>query len=141
MPNFSPPRSRHAHDVFRLFLIILVVILAIGKAVEKADLTEVSIAKGEIRSKWEKNDMQAATNLPYKLLYASIADLTGIDKKTVRRTAKKLTERGWFGVVKKIGIHYNPIKINQNKLVMFNEWELDQFGRLLTRFDNARNAH
>jgi hypothetical protein len=141
MPNFSPPRSRHAHDVFRLFLIILVVILAIGKADEKADLTEVSIAKGEIRSKWEKNDMQAATNLPSKLLYASIADLTGIDKKTVRRTVKKLTERGWFGVVKKIGIHYNPIKINQNKLVMCNEWELDQFGRLLTRFDNARNAH
>ena len=56
MPNFSPPRSQHAHDVFRLFLIILVFIPAIEKVDKKADLTDVSIAKGVIRSKWDKND-------------------------------------------------------------------------------------
>ena len=96
---------------------------------------------GEIRSKWEKNDIQGASNLPFKLSYASIADLTGIDKETVRRSVKKLTEQGWFEVDKKTGIHYSPTKTNQDKLVMFNEWELNQVGRLLTRLNNTRKKH
>ena len=91
----------------------------------------------EIRARWEKNDMQGYSDAPLKLSYAAIADLTGIDKETVRRAVKKLAEQGWFEVDKQSGIHYRPTQSNQEKLVMFNEWELSQFGRLLSRFNNA----
>ncbi len=76
----------------------------------------------EIRSKWEENDMIGASNLPLKLSFASIAELTGIDKETVRRAAKKLAEQGWLNIDQKTGVHYNPSQSNQEKLVTFNEW-------------------
>ena len=95
---------------------------------------------GAIRAKWEKNDMQGEGDTPLKLSYASIAELTEIDKETVRRTVKKMAEQGWFEVDQKTGIHYNPTQSNQDKLVMLNEWELIQFGRLLSRFNNALKA-
>ena len=94
----------------------------------------------EIRSKWEKNDLVGASDLPLKLTYASIAELTGIDKETVRRSVKKLAEQGWFKVDYQTGIHYNPSQSNQDKLVVFNEWELAQVGRLIRRLNNAQNA-
>ena len=95
---------------------------------------------GEIRSKWEKNDLIGESDPPLRLSYASIAELTGIDKETVRRSVKKSAQQGWFEINQKTGIHYNPTTLNQNKLVMFNEWELSHFGRLLSRLNNARKA-
>lgn len=94
----------------------------------------------EIRLKWEKNDLVGVSDLPLKLTYSSIADLTGIDKETVRRAVKKLAEQGWFKIDYQTGIHYNPNQSNQDKLVVFNEWELAQVGRLLSRLNNAQNT-
>ena len=90
----------------------------------------------EIRSKWEKNDIKGAGDLPLKLSYASIAELTGIDKETVRRAVKKLAEQRWLEIDQKTGIHYSPAQSNQERLVMFNEWELAHLGRLLDRLNN-----
>ena len=99
-----------------------------------------SKAYSEIRSKWEKNDIKGLMDLPLKLSYASIAELTGIDKETVRRAVKKLAEKGWVKMDQKTGIHYNPTQSNQNKLVMFNEWELAQLGRLLKRVNDFQDT-
>ena len=38
----------------------------------------------------EKNDIKGTNDLALKLSYASIAELTGIDKETVRRAVKKI---------------------------------------------------
>ena len=94
----------------------------------------------EIRLQWEKNDLRITSNLPLKLTYASIAELTGIDKETVRRAVKKLAKLGWCKIDHRTGIHYNPIQSNQDKLVIFNEWELAQVGRLTSRLNNAQDA-
>jgi hypothetical protein len=91
----------------------------------------------EIRGAWELGDQASISVLPQKLSFAAIADITGIDKETVRRSVKKLEERGWFSVEQKTGISYNPSQINQDKLVSFNEWEVTHLGRLLKRLDNA----
>ena len=99
-----------------------------------------SNAYSEIRSKWEKNDMEGANDLALKLSYASIAELTGIDKETVRRAVKKLAEQGWLEMDQKTGINYNPTQSNQDKLVVFNEWEITQLGRLLKRINNFGNT-
>ena len=99
-----------------------------------------SEAYSEIRSKWEKNDIQGASDLPLKLSYASIAELTGIDKETVRRAIQKLAEQGWVEINHKTGIHYNPTQSNQDRLVIFNEWELAQLGRLLQRMTDSQNT-
>ena len=98
----------------------------------------VSENYSEIRSKWEKNDIKGAGDLPLKLSYASIADLTGIDKETVRRAVKKLAEQRWLQIDQKTGIHYNPTQLNQEKLVLFNEWEIAQLGRLLKRVTDSQ---
>ena len=99
-----------------------------------------SKAYSEIRTKWEKNDIKGRRDLPLQLSYASIAELTGIDKETVRRAVSKLAERGWVEIDRKTGIHYNPTQLNQDKLVMFNEWELAQLGRLLKRVNDAQDT-
>ena len=100
-----------------------------------------SEAYGEIRSKWEKNDIKGAGDLPLKLSYASIAELTGIDKETVRRAVKKLAEQRWLEIDQKTGIHYSPAQSNQERLVMFNEWELAHLGRLLDRLNNSKKVY
>ena len=92
----------------------------------------------EIRSKWEKNDIKGAGDLPLKLSFSSIAELTGIDKETVRRAVKKLAEQRWLEIDQKTGINYNPTQSNQEKLVMFNEWEIAQLGRLLKRVTDSQ---
>ena len=97
-----------------------------------------SEAYSEIRSKWEENDMLGASDLPLKLSFASIAELTGIDKETVRRAVKKLADQCWLEIDQKTGIHYNPTPSNQDKLVMFNEWEIAQLGRLLKRVTDSQ---
>ena len=78
--------------------------------------------------------------MPQKLSFAAIADITGIDKETVRRSVKKLEEQRWVVIDPKTGISYNPSKINQDKLVSLNEWEITHFGRLLKRLNDASNA-
>ena len=80
-----------------------------------------------------------ASDWPQKLSFAAIADITGIDKETVRRSVKKLEEQGWVAIDPKAGISYNPSKINQDKLLALNEWEITHFGRLLKRLNNANN--
>ena len=71
-----------------------------------------------------------------KTLYAAISDMTGIDKETVRRSVKKLEEHGWLSIDGKTGINYEPLTSNQDKLLMFNEWEIAQLGRLLKRVND-----
>ena len=93
----------------------------------------------EIRGAWELGDQTSITDLPQKLSFAAIADITGIDKETVRRSVKKLEEQRWVAIDKKTGISYKPSKINQDKLVSLNEWELTHFGRLLKRLNDADN--
>jgi len=93
----------------------------------------------EIRGAWEQGDQTLISDLPQKLSFAAIADITGIDKETVRRSVKKLEEQGWLVIDQKTGISYNPSQINQGKLLNLNEWEIIHFGRLLKRFDDARN--
>ena len=93
----------------------------------------------EIREAWEQGDQTLISDLPQKLSFAAIADITGIDKETVRRSVKKLEEQRWVVVDQKAGISYNPSKINQDKLVALNEWELTHFGRLLKRLNDADN--
>ena len=94
----------------------------------------------EIRGAWELGDQASISVLPQKLSFAAIADITGVDKETVRRSIKKLEEQGWVVVEQKTGISYKPSQINQDKLVSFNEWEVTHLGRLLKRLDNEVNA-
>ena len=94
----------------------------------------------EIRGAWELGDQSSFSDLPQKLSFAAIADITGIDKETVRRSVKKLEEQRWVVIDPKTGISYNPSKINQDKLVSLNEWEITHFGRLLKRLNDASNA-
>ena len=94
----------------------------------------------EIRGAWEQGDQTLISDLPQKLSFAAIADITGIDKETVRRSAKKLEVQGWLSIDQKTGISYNPSQINQDKLVGFNEWEVTHLGRLLKRLNDASNA-
>jgi CRP-like cAMP-binding protein len=93
----------------------------------------------EIRGAWELGDQTSISDLPQKLSFAAIADITGIDKETVRRSVKKLEEQRWVVIDQKTGINYNPSKINQDKLVSLNEWELTHLGRLLKRLNDADN--
>ena len=91
----------------------------------------------EIRGAWELGDQTSISDLPQKLSFAAIADITGIDKETVRRSVKKLEEQRWVVIDQKTRISYKPSKINQDKLVSLNEWELTHFGRLLKRLNDA----
>ena len=86
-----------------------------------------------IRKKWEVGGADIQTKMPQKLSYAAISDITGIDKETVRRSVKKLAERDWVIIDQKTGIHYQPSVSNQDKLLMLNEWELVNLGRLVER--------
>ena len=94
----------------------------------------------EIREAWELGDQASESDLPQILSFAAISDITGIDKETVRRSAKKLEVQGWLSIDQKTGISYNPSQINQDKLVGFNEWEVTHLGRLLKRLNDASNA-
>ncbi|MDC1001384.1 hypothetical protein OAS89_02750 [Alphaproteobacteria bacterium] len=94
----------------------------------------------EIRSAWELADGTAGHDLPQKLSFAAISDMTRIDKETTRRVVKKLEEQGWVTVDKKNGISYSPSKVNQEKLLILNEWEVTNLGRLLKRLDDAKRS-
>ena len=98
-----------------------------------------SDAYSEIRSAWELDNSTAGHDMPQKLSFAAISDMTRIDKETVRRSVKKLAEQGWVTVDKKNGISYSPSMANQDKLLMLNEWEVTHLGRLLKRLSDASN--
>jgi len=88
---------------------------------------------GAIREHWEAGGADIQTEMPQKLSYAAISDITGIDKETVRRSVKRLAEQDWVVIDQKTGIHYQPSVSNQDKLLMLNEWELVNLGRLIER--------
>ena len=90
----------------------------------------------EIREQWEVGNTWKISDLPKKLSYAAISDMTGIDKETVRRPVRKLIEQEWVVFNQKTGIHYYPSIENQIKLVKLNEWEIVHLGRLLDRLNN-----
>ena len=94
---------------------------------------------GEIRSAWVLNEDISAQHWPQKLSFAAVADITGVDKETVRRSVKKLEVQGWLSINQKMGISYNPSQINQEKLLMLNDWEITHLGRLLKRLNDATN--
>ena len=94
----------------------------------------------EIRSAWELANGTAGHDLPQKLSFSAISDMTRIDKETTRRVVKKLEEQGWVTVDKKNGISYSPSKVNQEKLLILNEWEITHLGRLLKRLDDAKRS-
>ena len=62
-----------------------------------------------------------------------MSDMTGIDKETVRRSVNRMAEQEWVVIDRETGIHYQPSVANQDKLLMLNEWELENLGRLLER--------
>lgn len=108
------------------------------------NLTLVQSAVGdqtydEIRSAWELSDEPSAQHWPQKLSFAAIADITGVDKETVRRSVKKLEANGWLSIDQQTGISYTPSQTNQDKLLLLNEWEITHFGRLLKRLNDANN--
>ena len=94
----------------------------------------------KIREEWESGENQTKDALPKKLSFAAISEMTGIDKETVRRSAKKLEQQGWLTIDQKTGINYNPTTSNQDKLLMLSEWELAQLGRLLKRVNDFRDT-
>tara|TARA_B110001452_G_scaffold253675_1_gene244598 strand:- start:383 stop:778 length:396 start_codon:yes stop_codon:yes gene_type:complete len=94
----------------------------------------------EIRGAWELGDQTSNSELPKKLSFAAIADITGIDKETVRRSVKKLEEQEWLSINQEAGISYNPSQTNQDKLLILNEWEVTHLGRLIKRLNDADNA-
>ena len=52
-----------------------------------------SNAYSTIRLAWEMGSETSMSDLPKKLSHAAIANITGIDKETVRRSVKKLSEQ------------------------------------------------
>ena len=99
-----------------------------------------SEAYNEIRSAWVLADRAAGHELPKKLSFAAISNMTRIDKETVRRSVKKLVEQEWVTVDKDNGISYSPSTVNQEKLLMLNEWEVAHLGRLLKRLGDAKRS-
>ena len=92
----------------------------------------------EIREQWLSGNENTSSDMPRKLSYASISDITGIDKETVRRSVKKLAEQEWVIIDQKTGIHYQPSVSNQDKLLMLNEWELAHLGRIMARLSDDK---
>ena len=89
----------------------------------------------EIRERWEKGGENSDSQMPRKLSYAAISDITGIDKETVRRSVNKLAEQEWVVIDQKSGIDYQPSAANQEKLLKLNEWELIHLGRLFNTLE------
>ena len=73
-----------------------------------------------------------------KLTYALIAELTGLDKETVRRNVKGLAERGWVTADRKVGVVFSPSEELNDQLVNeLNPVETKlvmQFAKTLERF-------
>ena len=111
--------------------LILQVVAYHNLTLVQSDLNEVNYKA--VRAHWESGGTDIQTKMPQKLSYSAISDITGIDKETVRRSVKRLAEQDWVVIDQKTGIHYQPTVSNQDKLLMLNEWELVNLGRLIER--------
>ncbi len=89
-----------------------------------------------IRELWVAGGEDKKTEMPRKLSYAAISDITGMDKETVRRLVKRLAEQEWVVIDQKTGIHYKPSDSNQHKLLVLNDWEIVNLGRLIERLND-----
>lgn len=114
--------------------LILQVVAYHNLTLVQSDLNEVNYKA--VREHWEAGGTDIQTEMPQKLSYAAISDITGIDKETVRRSVKRLAEQDWVVIDQKTGIHYQPTVSNQDKLLTLNEWELVSLGRLIERLKN-----
>jgi hypothetical protein len=134
--EFEITRSRMMSEVAGnpLSALILQVVAYHNLTLVQSDLNEKNY--GVIREHWEAGGVDIQTEMPQKLSYAAISDITGIDKETVRRSVKRLAEQDWVVIDQKTGIHYQPSVSNQDKLLMLNEWELVNLGRLIERLKN-----
>jgi hypothetical protein len=134
--EFEITRSRMMSEVAGnpVSALILQVVAYHNLTLVQSDLNEKNY--GAIREHWEAGGADIQTEMPQKLSYAAISDITGIDKETVRRSVKRLAEQDWVVIDQKTGIHYQPSVSNQDKLLMLNEWELVNLGRLIERLKN-----
>jgi len=73
-----------------------------------------------------------------KLTYALIAELTGLDKETVRRNVKALAERGWVEADRKLGVVFSPsTELNEqlvNELNVRERQLVAQFAQTMQRY-------
>ena len=131
--EFEITRSRMMGEVAgnHVAALILQVVAYHNLTLVQSDLNEINYKA--IREHWEMSDTDVQAKMARKLSYAAISDITGIDKETVRRSVKRLAEQEWVVVDQKTGIHYQPSITNQDKLLMLNEWELVNLGRLIER--------
>ena len=114
--------------------LILQVVAYHNLTLVQSDLNEKNYEA--IREQWVAGDTNIQTKMPRKLSYAAISEITGIDKETVRRSVKRLAEQQWVVIEQKTGIHYQPSISNQDKLLMLNEWEIVNLGRLIDRLQD-----
>ena len=131
--EFEITRSRMMSEVAgnHVSALILQVVAYHNLTSVQSDLNEKNYKA--IRDHWETKSANIQTKMPRKLSYAAISEITGIDKETVRRSVKRLAEQDWVVVDQTTGIHYQPSVSNQDKLLMLNEWELVNLGRLIER--------
>ena len=131
--EFEITRSRMMSEVAgnHVSALILQVVAYHNLTLVQSELNEKNYKA--IRDHWETKSANIQTKMPRKLSYAAISEITGIDKETVRRSVKRLAEQDWIVVDQKTGIHYQPSVTNQDKLLMLNEWELVNLGRLIER--------
>jgi len=81
---------------------------------------------------------QSGTNHPHpkRLTYSLIAELTGLDKETVRRNVKSHEARGWVTTSREKGICFSADEKLNSQLVELNNFErelLAKFISVLTR--------
>ena len=133
--EFEITRSRMMSEVAGnpVSALILQVVAYHHLTLVQSGLNEINYTA--IRKHWEAVGKDVQTKMPRKLSYAAISDITGIDKETVRRSVKRLAEQQWVVINQKTGIHYQPSVSNQDKLLMLNEWEIVNLGRLIDRLN------
>ena len=131
--EFEITRSRMMSEVAgnTVSALILQVVAYHNLTIVQSGLNEINYRA--IRERWEGSGKDDKSKMPKKLSYAAISDITGIDKETVRRSVERLAEQQWVVINQKTGIHYQPSVSNQDKLLMLNEWEIINLGRLIDR--------
>ena len=137
--EFEITRSRMMSEVAgnTVSALILQVVAYHNLTIVQSGLNEINYRA--IRERWEGSGKDDKSKMPKKLSYAAISDITGIDKETVRRSVKRLAEQEWVVINQKTGVHYQPSVSNQDKLLMLNEWELVNLGRLIDRLTDNLN--
>ena len=133
--EFEITRSRMMSEVAGnpVSALILQVVAYHNLTIVQSGMNEINYRA--IRERWEGSRKDDKSKIPKKLSYAAISDITGIDKETVRRSVKRLAEQQWVFIDQKTGIHYQPSVSNQDKLLMLNEWEIVNLGRLIDRLN------